>query len=190
MKSLYPTVMVEKLPVRDFRWAKQNELSDIFEFCKTAQNDKVPPCTLSVNLKHDPKNFPMEKKFAMCPVVYEENGVKKLYHTLFDKNDHVVYYRTLIKYLEEGMIITSVNQGILYTEEAWLEGYINMCVEDRQKAEKEGNNFLVEFWKLAMNSVFGKTMENIRKRINFKIINNEKRLQKFLNKPTLEDTIV
>ena len=126
----------------------------------------------------------------MAPIVFEENGVKKLAHTLFDKNDYVIHYRTLIKYLEEGIIITGVNQVILYTEEAWLEGYINKCVEERQKAEKVGNKFLVEFWKLMMNSCFGKTMENIRKRINFKIVNNDRKLQKYLNKPTLEDTIV
>ena len=88
------------------------------------------------------------------------------------------------------MIITGVNQALLYTEEAWLEGYINMCVEGQQKAEKEGNYFLVDFWKLCMNSCFGKKMENIRKRINFKIVNKQEKLQKYLNKPTLEDTIV
>ena len=126
MNSLYPTVMVEKMPVRDFRWATQKNLDDILEFCKTAQYDKIPPCTLSVNLKHNPKNFDKEKKFAMCPEVYDENKVKKLAHTLFDKN----YY---------------VNQAILYTEEAWLEGYINMCVEERQKAEKERNDEQL-FW--------------------------------------------
>ena len=65
-----------------------------------------------------------------------------------------------------------------------------MCVEERQKAEKEEKDFLVDFWKLMMNSCFGKTMENIRKRINFQIVNDEKKLQKYLNKPTLEDTIV
>ena len=103
MNSLYPTVMVDKMPVRDFRWAKQNELNDILEFCKTGQYDKIPPCTLSVNLKHDPKNFSKEKKFTMCPTVYDEDGVKKLAHTLFEKNDYVIHYRTLIKNLEEGM---------------------------------------------------------------------------------------
>ena len=41
-----------------------------------------------------------------------------------------------------------------------------------------------------MNSVFGKTMKNVRNIINFKIVNDAKRLQKYQNKPTLEDTIV
>ena len=120
------------------------------------------------------------------------NSIKKmeLKNTLFDKNDYVIHYRTLIKYLKEGMIITGVNKGILYTEKAWLKGYIDLCVEKRQKAEKAKNDFLVDFWKLFMNSVFGKTMVNVRKRINFKLVNDTKQLQKELNKPTLEDRIV
>ena len=65
----------------------------------------------------------------MCPDFYEEDKVKKLAHTLFDKNDYVIHHRTLIKYLKEGMIIDGVNKALLYTEEAWLEGYINFCVE-------------------------------------------------------------
>ena len=190
INSLYPTVMIEKLPVRDFRWATQKDLDDIFEFCKTGQYDKIPPCTISVNAKRNPKNFDKEKVFAMCPEFYEEDGVKKLAHTLFDKNDYVIHYRTLIKYLKEGMIITGVNKGILYTEEACLKGYIELCVAERQKAEKAKNDFLVDFWKLMINSVFGKTMENVRKRINFKLLNDTKQLQKELNKPTLEGAIV
>ena len=75
MNSLYPTVMVEKLPVRDFRRATKKNLDDILEFCKTGQYDKIPSCTVSVNLKHNPKNFEKEKKFTMCPETYAENKV-------------------------------------------------------------------------------------------------------------------
>ena len=62
-------------------------------------------------------------------------------------------------------------------------------MEQRKQAELVGNDFLVDFWKLMMNSVFGKTMENIRNRINFQLINNEAKLKKELNKPTLQDVI-
>ena len=142
MNSLYPTVMVQELPVRNFRWATQRVLDNILEFCKTGQYDKIPPCTLSVNLKHNPKNSAEEKVFAMCPDFYEENGVKKLAHTLFDKDYYVVHNRTLIKYLKEGMIIDKVNKAVLYTEEAWLKGYIDFCVQKRTEAELAKNNLL------------------------------------------------
>ena len=133
MNSLYPTVMVEKLPVRDFRWATQKDIDNIFKLCKEVKRsggsstlyNEIPPCTLSVNLKHNPKNFDREKVSAMCPDFHEENGVKKLAHTLYDKNDYVVHYRTLMKYLEEGMILQKVNRAVLFTEKTWLKGYID-----------------------------------------------------------------
>ena len=108
---------------------------------------------------------------------------------MFDKKDYVIHHWTLKKYLSEGMIFERVKKVILYTEEPWMKGYIEFCVQKRKEAELAGNDFLVEFWKLLMNSVFGKTMENIRKRINFKLVNDPIKLQKELNKPTLQDTI-
>ena len=95
MNSLYPTVMVEELPVRNFRWATREQLDDIFKLCKKGRYGEIPPCTLSVDLRHNPKNFDREKIFAMCPEFFEGNGVKKLSHTLFDKKDYVIHHRTL-----------------------------------------------------------------------------------------------
>lgn len=168
----YPSVMVEPMPVRDFRWGTQSEIDSILEVCKEGEQsdgsktlyDEIPPCTLSVDLKHNPKNFEKEKVFAMCPDFYEDIGVKKLTHNLFDKKDYVVHHRTLKKYLSERMILDKVNKIVLYTEEAWMKEYIEFCVQKRKEAELAGNDFYVSFWKLMTNSVFGKTMENIRKK--------------------------
>ena len=187
--SLYPSVMIEPLPVRDYCWGTEDEIKSIFKLCKEGRYDEIPPCTLSVDLKHDPNNFDKEKVFAMCPDFFVENGVKKLAHHLYDKKDYVIHHRTLKKYLHEGMILEKINRVVLYTEEAWMKGYIEFCIEQQKKAELAGNDFLVDFWKLMCNSIFGKTMENIRKRINFKLVNDAKKLQKELNKPTVQSVI-
>ena len=126
----------------------------------------------------------------MCPDVYEENGVRKLAHHLNDKNDYVVHHRIFKKYLKEGMKVKKVNRIIFYKEKTWMKGYIEFCVEQRKIATKKNNKFLKEFFKLMCNSVFGKSMENVRNRVNFKLVNDEKQLQKELNKPTLLDTTV
>ena len=88
------------------------------------------------------------------------------------------------------MILENVNGEISYQKETWMKSYIDFCVEQRKKAELEKNDFLVEFWKLMMNSVFGKTMENIRKRIAFRLVNNSKKLRKLMNKPFFKDITV
>ena len=88
------------------------------------------------------------------------------------------------------MIVKKINRLVFYKEEAWMKGYIELCVEKRKKASEADNKFGKEFWKLMCNAVFGKSMENVRNRVNFKIVNDDPQLRKELNKPTLQDVKV
>ena len=46
------------------------------------------------------------------------------------------------------------------------------------------NDFEKYFFKLMINSVYGQTMENLRKRINVRFVNNKKDFLKYTSKPT------
>ena len=52
-----------------------------------------------------------------------------------------------------------------------MEKYIDFNTKKRTNA---ANSFEKYFFKLLTNSVYGKTMENIRKRISVRLVNNEK----------------
>ena len=58
-----------------------------------------------------------------------------------------------------------------FKQSDWMKKYIDFNTEKRTNA---ANSFEKDFFKLMINSVYGKTMENLRKRMNFWLINNGK----------------
>ena len=62
-----------------------------------------------------------------------------------------------------------------------MKKYIDFNTEKRMNA---ANDFEKDFLKLIINSVYGKTMENLRKRINVRLVNNAKDFLKYLSRPT------
>ena len=65
---------------------------------------------------------------------------------------------------------------------------INFNIEKRKK--NAANSFEKNFFKLMISSVYGKTMENLRKRISVKVVNNEKDHLKHVSKPTSITTLL
>ena len=88
------------------------------------------------------------------------NKCNKLLCNLYDKKNYVVHITSLKQALNHGLILKKVNRVIQFNQEAWLKEYIDMNTELRKKAK---NDFEKDFFKLMNNSVFGKTMENVRK---------------------------
>ena len=104
---------------------------------------------------------------------------KKLLLTLQDKNNYVVHYRNLQFYLKQGMKLKRVHRVLDFDQECWMEPYILMNTEFRKKAKSD---FEKNFYKLMNNSVFGKTMENLRNRIDIKIVHSNEDRQPFVLK--------
>ena len=57
------------------------------------------------------------------------------------------------------LVLKEVHRVISFQQSAWLKVYIDKNTELREKATKAKNNFEKDFFKLMINSVFGKTME-------------------------------
>ena len=103
-----------------------------------------------------------------------------------NKTNYVEHYENLKLYESLDLKITQIHRGIKFEESAWLEEYINLSTKMRIEAKQSGNNFEADFFKLMNNSVFRKTLENIRNRVNIRLISSDKVAQKLAAKPNID----
>ena len=108
-------------------------------------------------------------------------GVNKLVPKLGNKSKYVVHNRNLQLYLSLGMKLTKVHKILKFKQSDCLKKYIDFNTDKRKNAT---NIFEKCFFKLMSNSNFGKTMQNLRKRISLKLISNAKDYVKCIIKPS------
>ena len=91
---------------------------------------------------------------------------------LHDKTEYVIHIRNLKQAINHRLILKKVHRVIKFNQNAWLKPYTDMNTMLRQKAK---NNFQKDFLKLLNNAVFEKTMENVGKHRNIKLITTNRR---------------
>ena len=97
------------------------------------------------------------------------------------KEKYGLHYRNLQYYLSEGLILKRVHRVLEFKQSAWMKPYIDFNTQKRKEATNEADKNL---FKLLNNAVYGKTMENMRKRIKIRITTNEKDFIKYSSRPT------
>ena len=140
-------------------------------------------CILEVDLEYPKKLHDLHNDYPLAPEQIEVNKVEKLIPNLWNKKKYVIHYENLKQYLNLGLKLIKIHRGIKFEESQWLKKYIALNTDLRTKAR---NEFEKDFFKLLNNSVFGKTMENIRNRVDIKLVTDRKKAEKLAAKPNFK----
>ena len=106
--------------------------------------------------------------------------MEKLIFSIEDKEKYVAHIRALKQALNHGLKLKKVCRVIQFYQKAWLKPYIDMNTELRKNAK---NEFEKNFFKLMNDSVFGKTMENVRNHRDIKLVTSDKRRKRLVSEP-------
>ena len=107
--------------------------------------------------------------------------VEKLIPNLRDKNRYVIHHQNLNLYLRLGLNLKKIHRALEFSQSNWLEPYIAFNTQKRTEAK---NAFEKDFFKLMNNSVFGKTLENLRKRSNIQLVTDPEKMLRLAARPT------
>ena len=181
----YVWAMSQKLPVNGFKWTDNNKTAEPSakhiineEFIKNYNEDNNKGYILEVDVKYPKRLHKLHSDLPFLPERMEINKCKKLVCNLSNKKKYVTHINSLKQALNHGLKLKKIYRIIEFNQEAWLKPYIYMNTELRKAGE---NNFEKDFFKLMNNAVFGKTMENIRKHRDIKLVTDKKEANWFQN---------
>ena len=180
--NLYGWAMSQPLPTGGFKWVdvNTNEISEL-----ATRTDKVYTLEVDASYPKDLHDSHNDLPF-MCERM-EINGVEKLVPNLRVKKSYVIHIQALNQALQHGLRLDRIHQAIEFDQSLWLKTYIDFNTQLRTAAT---NDFEKDFFKLMNNSVFGKTMENIRKHRNIKLVTTEEKYLRMVMKPNFKSGVL
>ncbi|XP_065211659.1 uncharacterized protein LOC135839514 [Planococcus citri] len=167
--NLYGAAMSQYLPYGEFKWIGPNELDS--DNIHDLSDDSDTGYILEVDLKYSNELHDEHADFPFCPrnIIPQASKSKqsKLIADVCDKTNYIIHYRNLKQCLQNGLTLVKVHRILQFKQSDWLKSYIDLNTNKRMLAT---NQFEKDFFKLMNNAVFGKTMENVDKRVDVKLI--------------------
>ena len=190
--NLYGWAMSKKLPVNGFKWTDNDKTAEPSslersakhaineEFIKNYNEDNNKGYILEVDVKYPNRLHKLHSDLPFLSERMEVNKCKKLVCNLFNKKKYVVHINSLKQALNHELKLKKIHRVIEFNQKEWLKPYIDMNTELRKLTK---NDFEKDLFKLMNNSVFEKTMGNIRKHRDIKLVTTDKKRSKLVSEP-------
>ena len=177
MNNLYGWAMSGYLPYGGFKWLKNVDGFDVNSISEKSPIGYI----LEVDLEYPDGLHVLHNDYALapeklaisynllshyCKKIADEYEIKvgdveKLIPNLGDKTNYVLHYRNLQLYLSLGIKLTKIHKVLKFKQSKWMKKYIDFNTEKRTNA---ANSFEKDFFKLMVNSVYGKTVKKFMKK--------------------------
>ena len=197
--NLYGWAMSQYLPTGNFKWLTKEQINKTNLANYSEEHDEG--LLLEFDLDYPQELHDLHNDYPLAPEKLKVNKnmlseycqkiagkfnissgqVHKLITTLGKKEKYVLHYRNLQLYLSLGLKLKKVHRVLQFNQSPWLKKYIDFNTNKRTLSK---NDFEKNFFKLMNNSVFGKTMENLRKRVDVRLVTNKEKLLKLSSKPS------
>ena len=171
--------MSKKLPIKGFKWLDDIERIDE-EFIKEYNEISDKGYVIEADVDYPQELYDLHSDIPFLPERMVINKTKKLVCNLHNKKNYVAHINVLKQALSHGLKLRKVHRVNGFEQEAWLKKYIDFNTDLRMKAT---NEFEKDFIKLMNSAVFGKTMENVRKRRDIKLVRTDKKRNKLVSEP-------
>ena len=150
------------------------------EFIKNYNENSNKGYILEIDVKYPKKLHDLHSDLPFLPRKMKIDKCKKLVCNLQNKKKSVVHIKSLKQALNHGLKLKKIHRIMEFNKKEWLKPYIDMNTELRKLAK---DDFEKDLFKLMNNAVFGKTMENIRKHRNIKLVTTDKKRNKLVSEP-------
>lgn len=165
--NLYGYAMSQYLPISNFIWLSNDEIEklDILNVSNTAEKGYV----LEVDLDYPENLHDFHNDFPFCPENFKPPSSKhiKLIPNLNNKRNYIIHYTLLKQCIQNGLKLVKIHRVVQFNQSPWLKKFIDLNTKLRNESK---NIFDKNTYKLSNNSVFGKTMENVEKRTDIRLV--------------------
>jgi len=204
--NLYGTCQIFPLPYANFTFICDDEVNSIK--WETVDLLKETGYFVEVSLTYPEEIWEKTKSFPLCPEnknitydmlsPYQKKVLKEVYNkttysekkltsTFFDREKVVLHALNLQLYLKLGLKIKEIFRVIKFDQKPFMKSWVDFCTEKRSQST---NDFTKNFWKLLVNSVYGKTIESLNNRKQVKIVNNPSEFTKLISRPNYDRHII